>query len=424
MTGLVEEIADRLELMNVEVVRDDRRVVYHQKLEHGIVDSEILGEAVNLHDYQVDVANLALEEKRGIIKCATGGGKTAIFTAILKAFSQKYPAIMLCRSKSIIDQTKAAFEKYGLENVGIVYMNNVKPDLITCATAQSVLKLEPLISRTRILLVDEVHEWASKEGEKILKLFDNCVYKLGFSATPFNEDQIHNLKLIGLIGPQLCDVSIEYLKEKNILSSCHAHFYRIQVPPPADGSLVGETYLQSDNNGIVENMNLHRKVVEIVQNIPKGRILILVRRLSHGDRLKELLPEAYWVRGEDNYKTREYVLSQLRHSASEKVVAIMSAIGFYGLDVLCHHLVNTCGGKDANLLIQKVGRGLRRGIDKTHLEYHDFMFHGDKFLNRHSKIRIQVLRSEGHDVTTDDTLEKDKQSFLESKNKICTEILG
>jgi superfamily II DNA or RNA helicase len=388
--------------MGVDVELKDERVCHYEDLTWNPVSSEIFASSgVTLHDYQADIANLALEKRRGIVKCATGGGKTMIFTAILKALDGRYPAMMICRNKTVVNQTYEAFKHHGLEHVGRVHMDYTEPDIITCITAQSLHKVGALIPRTKVLLVDEVHEWASKNSQMHLKLFTNTTHRLGFSATPWNGDPVHDLKLKSWIGPELCDVGIDYLRDQRILSSCHAHFYRVSVPK--ERLALSPTFFNSEEIGIVENEHLQAKIAEIVSNIKAGRILILVRRLSHGDRLKELMPEAHWIRGEDNAETREFVLQQLRQSESPKVVAIMSAIGFYGLNVLCHHLINACGGKDANLLIQKVGRGLRKGIDKSHLEYHDFIFEGDRFLMRHSKARVDVLKHEGHEVTVDGT---------------------
>jgi superfamily II DNA or RNA helicase len=405
--------------MDIEVEKQDKRKWHHEPVEYEPVTSDLFeANGVILHDYQVDLANLALEQRRGVIKCATGGGKTMIFTALLRALKERYPAMMICRNKTVVNQTYESFRRAGLQNVGRVHMDYTEPDIITCITSQSLHKVPELIPRTRVLLVDECHEWASKHSQRHLKLFENTIYRLGFSATPWNGDPVHDMKLKSWIGPELCDVGIDYLRDQKILSSCHAHFYRVPVPTHRVSSALpsqlspkelkeiisSRTFFDSDQLGIVENEHLQNKIVEIVSNIPEGRILILVRRLPHGDRLKALMPDAHWIRGEDTAETREHVLEQLRQSDRTKVVAIMSAIGFYGLNVLCHHLINACGGKDANLLIQKVGRGLRKGIDKEHLEYHDFLFEGDRFLQRHSKTRIEVLQSEGHQVTVEPVL--------------------
>ena len=69
---------------------------------------------------------------------------------------------------------------------------------------------------------------------------------------------------------------------------------------------------------------------------------------------------------------RFHVIEKLRKATDEKVVAIFSPVGNVGLDVFVHHLINCSGGKDPNMTIQKVGRGLRKAPDKEVVDYHDF----------------------------------------------------
>jgi len=98
--------------------------------------------------------------------------------------------------------------------------------------------------------------------------------------------------------------------------------------------------------------------------LSEGRILVLVKRLQHGDELHKLLPNSYWIKGEDDAETREHVIHLLRTTKKKKVVAIFSSVGFVGLNFFVHHLINASGGKDPNTLIQKIGRGLRKAPDK------------------------------------------------------------
>jgi superfamily II DNA or RNA helicase len=117
--------------------------------------------------------------------------------------------------------------------------------------------------------------------------------------------------------------------------------------------------------------------------------------------LHDLLPGSFWIKGQDDAETREFVFNQLRHSEKEKVVAICSSIGYLGINIYVHHIINASGGKDPNVLIQKIGRGLRKSHDKDKLEYHDFKFNNHPTLMKHSLHRIKTLKSEGHLVNDD-----------------------
>ncbi len=63
-------------------------------------------------------------------------------------------------------------------------MDHSEPALITCATIQSLPKIADRIGDVKALFVDEVHEFASSKSIQSLRLFENAVYRLGFSATP------------------------------------------------------------------------------------------------------------------------------------------------------------------------------------------------------------------------------------------------
>jgi hypothetical protein len=186
---------------------------------------------IELHNFQTEIANLALKEQRGIIKCATGGGKTLIFTAMLKAMNNKYPAMVLMRSKTLVEQTYEVFRQCGLEGIGRVNGDYFEPSHITVATFQSLHKISDLIPATKVLILDEVHEFTSKLSIETLKKFENTLFRWGFSATPFkSDDPTHNYKLKSWIGLQLCDITMEQLQESKVLCESEAHFWPVEEP--------------------------------------------------------------------------------------------------------------------------------------------------------------------------------------------------
>lgn len=91
----------------------------------------------------------------------------------------------------------------------------------------------------------------------------------------------------------------------------------------------------------------------------------------------------------------------------------MSSIGYVGVNVYVHHLINAAGqfswtfslpsvshigGKSSLQLIQKIGRGLRRAEDKDVLQYFDFVFQKTKYLAEHSISRMKTLREQGYTI--------------------------
>lgn len=68
-------------------------------------------------------------------------------------------------------------------------MDYYEPNNITCSTIQSLQKLESQLPKMKNLIVDEVHEFSSSKSSNSLKLLQDTVWRLGFSATPFKKVQ-------------------------------------------------------------------------------------------------------------------------------------------------------------------------------------------------------------------------------------------
>ena len=75
------------------------------------------------------------------------------------------------------------------------------------------------------------------------------------------------------------------------------------------------------------------------------------------------------------------------------------------INVMVHNVINAAGGQADHHIIQRVGRGLRTAGDKDILNYYDFFFHNNEYLTEHSKKRVKMLNSEGHEVSVRDELD-------------------
>jgi len=125
--------------------------------------------------------------------------------------------------------------------------------------------------------------------------------------------------------------------------------------------------------------------------------LILVDRIAHGDALHNLLPGSLWVQGKDTQATRKGVVKQLQKD-KECIAIATQQIFNTGINVFVHNLINAAGGQADHLIIQRMGRGLRTADDKEDLNYYDFLFEINDYLQDHSKKRIKILTDEGHEV--------------------------
>jgi superfamily II DNA or RNA helicase len=321
--------------------------------------------------------------------------------SILKCLPSGTKTLVLQNRKTLAIQNYEEYTKWGLHNVGRIWGGVDEPNDITVSTVQSIAKAESLLPEIEVLLVDEIHDMMSAAPKVVYRLLKNCSVRIAVSATPFKfgeTDKIQKYFVKGFFGPPFKIKSTESgvvttkdLQERGRLSKSKCIFYKIKEP-----DLEYEIYQDAVSRGIVENTVLHDKVVSILTEL-KGRTLILVDRLAHGDVLQSMLPHALWVRGQDNDETRKHVIDQLQKK--EECLAIATqGIFNTGINVFVHNLINAAGGQADHQIIQRMGRGLRTAKDKESLLYIDFMFENNPYLHKHSVKRIKILKKQGHDI--------------------------
>ncbi|MDP2436117.1 MAG: DEAD/DEAH box helicase family protein [archaeon] len=378
---------------------------------------------VELRDYQVRLILTALKERRCLLKCATGGGKTLVMTALCQLLDQAN-IVVLCRSKMLVSQIAEVMSRYlPPDSLGRVSGEFSEVDRrVTVATIQSIKKIAKAVVHADVLLVDEVHGFSSTLSKKQLEGFHKTAFRLGFSATPLKVgDDIHNYRLKGLFGPIACDITTQELTASDVLSTAAVRFVTISYP----AKITSIDWESAEKRGIYENQHMHQVVAFIVNNqIKTGRVMILVHRLDHGEALQAEIPGSIWISGSDSKADRQLAFARLKASKpSEKIVVILSSIGNTGIDVLPHYLINCAGGGVTEALtIQKIGRGLRTGPDKKFLHYIDFMHETNPYLRKHSELRLKTLFREGHsDITVDAQTEK---LVFPSKNQSQNRVIA
>jgi superfamily II DNA or RNA helicase len=403
LTGLLPEVKAALKHLGEDHRTVDERGEFD--FAFGEIDEDFLGGGVKLHDYQVELTNALIRNRRGVICAPTAAGKTLVMVSILKALPNECPILVLANKKSLVEQNYEEIVKWGFDKVGRLYGKYNDPNVITCATVQSLHKMEPLLGKVKALVVDEIHENMSKQPKKYFNKLSSCSVRAAVSATPFKfggSDQCQKWLVKGYFGPLLKTKSaggvltIKHLQDRGTLSKSKCVFYPVREP-----DLKYEVYMDAVTRGIAENWHFHRMVVELVKGL-EGRTLILVDRIAHGDALASLMPGTLWIQGKDDLETRKFVIDKLKDSKDKVVGCATQQIFNAGINVMVHNVINAAGGQADHHIIQRVGRGLRTADDKEILNYYDFVFHNNEYLLKHSMKRIKILQKEGHEVSVRD----------------------
>jgi len=416
LTGLLPEIMFALKLWNVELnIIDERNQI---KFQYDKIEADFLQQwqpsgatKFNLYDYQVDIVNQLLKYNRGIVSAATGGGKTEIMIAILKTLPPNTPTLILANKKSLVEQNYERLEEWGFQNFGRLYDKYLEPNVFTCATVQSLHKIEKLLPHIKCLIVDEIHDMMSKTPKAFYNKLKNCSVRVAVSATweKFGgRDKSQRYSVKGYFGRVLETdsevaengvVKTALLQKRGTLSGSNCTFYPIREP-----ELPHDVYLDAVTNGIANNFHFHEVVSKLAKKCT-GRTLILVERIDHGDILQKIMPNALWVAGKDDLETRKEVIEKLQKTSDGNVVAIATqGIFNAGINVKIHNLINAAGGQAEHIIIQRMGRGLRTAGDKDVLNYYDFVFEINDYLLKHSNKRIKILKKEGHEIKVKDNL--------------------
>jgi len=414
LTGLLPEVRAVLKHLDLQYVTiDDRGLV---SFDHTKIDEDFLNQwlpekwvngdkamPVTLHDYQIDFIEQVVKHQRGVIYSPTSSGKTFIMVGIMKALPPGTPILVLQNRKSLAQQNFNEISNWGFPNVGQVGDGKFDPNVITVATVQSVAKLDKLLPKFKVLIVDEIHDMMSKLPKAVYRRLKSASVRVALSATPFKfgeTDKVQKFYVKGFFGPVLKTkatasgiLTTKELQDRKILASSKGTFFPIKEP-----MLPYDIYQDAVTNGIAESYYFHNIVCRLARQL-SGRTLILVDRLAHGDALNALLPNSLWVQGKDDEKTRQSVIRQLQKMQSNVVAIATQQIFNTGINVHIHNLVNAAGGQAEHLIIQRMGRGLRTADDKEILNYYDFMFYINDYLLEHSRKRFKILKEEGHDIT-------------------------
>lgn len=425
-TGLLPYVVSALGVAGVEVEIDNPQEVDYHDYQIG---TDYL-EGVRLRDYQVSAIEKALACKRGVVKIATGGGKTEIQIAVAKALYERYGAKTLLVSPSTKSsiQTAERARVRGLKDVGL--LNSFHDDYDARHIVAQVQTLYSrfkrfddatmkLLAGVRLIQWDECHHKGA-ESWFLPGMTCTAEYRISYSATPFHDspESLHpyDVRLIGVSGDLICDVPARYLIDRGFLVDPLIYMVPVMSPPlhHLDAKSVG--YNTIENLGIVSNDTRNRIATTIAVNaISRGlRPVILVRKIEHGKTIMDLLRghgvtsklsrggQCVWQYDNagnlEEYPDPEDTVQE-EFTSKKFDVLIGSAIYDESVDIPEINCLIICSGlKKSTRVLQRVGRAMRPETDDAsteHVEVWDFDDKTHYVLKNHSRSRAEGYAKQG-----------------------------
>ena len=255
------------------------------------------GEEIILRDYQVEAINNFLKHPQSLQEIATGAGKT-ITTATLSHITEPYGrSLVIVPNKSLVTQTEEDYLNCGLD-VGVYFGDRKEIGKThTICTWQSlnildkksknyedVLSLAEFLEGVSTIIVDEVHQAKAEVLKNLLtRNLRNAPIRWGLTGTvpkeAFEFESIH-----ASLGPVIGNITAKELQDKGVLSQCHVNICQLM-------DVVEHRDYQSELKYLVTDDARIEYIGKLLNGVKEtGNTLILVDRISAGEKLQELIP--------------------------------------------------------------------------------------------------------------------------------------
>jgi superfamily II DNA or RNA helicase len=363
------------------------------------------GEEIILRDYQVEAINNFLGTPQSLQEIATGAGKT-ITTATLSHIAEAYGrTLVVVPNKSLVTQTEEDYINCDLD-VGVYFGDRKELGKThTICTWQSlnildkkhkdgsaVLSLAEFLDGVSTVIIDEVHQAKAEVLKNLLtRNLKNAPIRWGLTGTipkeRFEFESIH-----ASIGPVIGQISAKELQDKGVLSQCHVNVVQLI------DTVVHRDY-QSELKYLVTNEQRITYIANLLNNVKQsGNTLILVDRISAGEKLQELIPGSTFVKGDVKLKDRKEAYDEINEGTNHVVIATYG-VAAVGINIpRIFNLVLIEPGKSFVRVIQSIGRGVRKAKDKDFVQIWD-LTSTCKFAKRHLTQRKKFYKEAQYPFT-------------------------
>ena len=363
------------------------------------------GEPIRLRDYQVEVVNNFLSNPQSLQEVATGAGKT-IITATLSKITQPYGrSLVIVPNKSLVTQTEEDYINCDLD-VGVYFGDRKELGKThTICTWQSlnildkkfkdggaVLSLAEFLEDVNTIIIDEVHQAKAEVLKKLLtQNLRNAPIRWGLTGTipkeRFEFESIH-----ASIGPVIGQVTAKELQDKGVLSNCHVNIIQMM------DTVVHRDY-QSELKYLVTDDRRLDYMASVLNKIKgSGNTLILVDRISAGEKLHKLIPGTSFVKVDVKLQDRKEAYDEINEGTNHVVIATYG-VASVGINIpRIFNLVLIEPGKSFVRVIQSIGRGVRKAKDKDFVQIWD-LTSTCKFAKRHLTQRKKFYKEAQYPFT-------------------------
>lgn len=413
--GLLSRVVNLLNRYGHKVDIVDKRIHIADNYEYNYINK--------LRDYQQQAVISSLINGNGILKIATGGGKTVVAGTTIGALKKK--SIFIVHTRDLLYQAKDSFAQiFPNETIGQIGDGVIDYQNITVATMQTLAILggvdigrnkydednnndEAKIEADRIkreefsryrmtvqcVMMDEVQIVCSQTAQGVRFLFESAEYAFGYSASPWRDDG-SDLAIEAAFGSRIVDISASELIRRGYLVRPTIEVHNTHY----ECTDISGDYTKIYKRYIVENVDRNNQIaLDAIKQYNEGmNTLVLVTQLKHGEAIAEIIKrysiDVSFISGKSGMKKRKQAIQDMRDGKISLLIA--STIADVGLDIpRLQCIIEAGAGKSSVTALQRLGRIMRPFQDKKSCL---FITYRDKapFICQHIDRKLAIWRTE------------------------------
>ena len=381
-----------------------------------LIEAEKFIENLNLpkqlekRDYQVSSFVHAVRNKRVLLLSPTSSGKSFILYLILRYIQQDHKkGLLIVPRTSLAEQMYSDFASYGYDSEKYCHRQYAGKEkttdkFLTITTWQSIYKNPPeYFEQFDFVLGDEAHEFKAKSLTTIMSSLINTNYRIGCTGT-LDGTHTHKLVLEGLFGPVLTVTTTKELMDDKHVADFSIKCLILKYPEEIC-KMARKWNYNEEIDYIVTNPYRNTFIKNLVLSL-KGNSLVLFNLVEkHGRQLFRMIEEekgkrkVFFVYGGTDVDVRESIRAI---TEKENDAIIVASYGTFstGINIRnLHNVIFASPSKSRVRNLQSIGRGLRKGDNKTEAVLYDISddFRTGKFTNftlKHFVERVNIYDSE------------------------------
>lgn len=416
----------------------------------------------DLRQYQNEATDEVIKNQGGIVSLPTGTGKTVTALNLLfKTQTQPGRAIVLVHTQELLYQWADEIRDILGVEPGLIGDGNASEGPVTVAVMQTLISRGPgnvLHENYGTAIYDECHRTSAADTMHQIGMDIDVKYDVGLSATPWRRVEGEELKIEGIVGEEVYEVSAPKMIEQGYLAE--PKFDIIEYTP--DNTIThGTDYHEAYRHAIVYDVNRNRAVVnETAELAVTGhKILINVDRVAHGRVLEYALNDdiepgdmsdltddmdqqerfhliqavdrlpvrglgAEFIHGGSSTDERQDVLDRFENGELDIVISTLLKEGVNIPN--CSALIQAAAGKSDISQIQTIGRALRpqNGDSARIVDFADDQMYFEKQFETRMSVLARYYEEYGPDMSDITWRTKEGRVSLTDSEPTYDDIFG